>query len=85
MNQVFYHEGPFDVDEIVSVTAIDGEVGYCDCCDKVGILTRCIVTFDEDRYLACENCGRKVQRDRSIRCCDCFPHLPSQEYSFRGI
>ena len=62
MNQTFYHEAPFDLDEIVSVTPVDGEAGYCDCCDEMAILTQCIVTFDEDRYRACEDCGQKIQR-----------------------
>jgi len=62
MNQTFYYETPFDLDEIVSVEAIDGQIGYCDCCDEKTILTQRITNFAEDEYLACKDCGRKVQR-----------------------
>jgi len=62
MNQTFYYEAPFDLDEIVSITAIDGQTGYCDCCNERVVLTWRIMTFAEDEYIACEDCGRKVQR-----------------------
>jgi len=57
-----YYEAPFDFEEIVSVTVIEGEIGYCDCCDEKAILRQRITTFAEKKYVACGNCGQKVQR-----------------------
>lgn len=62
-----YYEAPFDFKEIVSVTAIDGKIGYCDCCDERVMLTMRITTFAEDGYLAREDCGHILSEMNSFR------------------
>jgi hypothetical protein len=58
---------PFRIVEIANLLYVSPETKYCDCYYEKTTVTFEILDFSNEKFFACEDCGRKIHTILTVR------------------